>query len=836
MITQTHPIDLVFTLPESDIATVVQAQKAGKPLVVEAWDRTNSKKLSEGTLLSLDNQIDATTGTIKVKARFNNQDDALFPNQFVNARMLVDTEQNAVVIPTAALQMGNEGHFVWVLNSENKVSKHLVTPGIQDSQKVVIRAGISAGDRVVTDGIDRLTEGAKVEVVEAQSATTPEEKATSREYAKKEHAPDAGVTPEQHRRPVAPVYYASCGHHAADGGDLTRRDYRLSRPARFGAAGSGLSDHSGGHALPRCQPGCHDLCRYRAARTPVRADVWPEQMSSQSSGGASVITLQFQLTLPLDVAEQEVQAAINAATNLLPSDLPNPPVYSKVNPADPPIMTLAVTSTAMPMTQVEDMVETRVAQKISQISGVGLVTLSGGQRPAVRVKLNAQAIAALGLTSETVRTAITGANVNSAKGSLDGPSRAVTLSANDQMQSAEEYRQLIIAYQNGAPIRLGDVATVEQGAENSWLGAWANKEQAIVMNVQRQPGANIISTADSIRQMLPQLTESLPKSVKVTVLSDRTTNIRASVDDTQFELMMAIALVVMIIYLFLRNIPATIIPGVAVPLSLIGTFAVMVFLDFSINNLTLMALTIATGFVVDDAIVVIENISRYIEKGEKPLAAALKGAGEIGFTIISLTFSLIAVLIPLLFMGDIVGRLFREFAITLAVAILISAVVSLTLTPMMCARMLSQESLRKQNRFSRASEKMFDRIIAAYGRGLAKVLNHPWLTLSVALSTLLLSVLLWVFIPKGFFPVQDNGIIQGTLQAPQSSSFANMAQRQRQVADVILQDPAVQSLTSFVGVDGTNPSLNSARLQINLKPLDERDDGCKKSSPVCKRR
>lgn len=553
-----------------------------------------------------------------------------------------------------------------------------------------------------------------------------------------------------------------------------------------------------------------------------------KQMSSQSSGGASVITLQFQLTLPLDVAEQEVQAAINAATNLLPSDLPNPPVYSKVNPADPPIMTLAVTSTAMPMTQVEDMVETRVAQKISQISGVGLVTLSGGQRPAVRVKLNAQAIAALGLTSETVRTAITGANVNSAKGSLDGPSRAVTLSANDQMQSAEEYRQLIIAYQNGAPIRLGDVATVEQGAENSWLGAWANKEQAIVMNVQRQPGANIISTADSIRQMLPQLTESLPKSVKVTVLSDRTTNIRASVDDTQFELMMAIALVVMIIYLFLRNIPATIIPGVAVPLSLIGTFAVMVFLDFSINNLTLMALTIATGFVVDDAIVVIENISRYIEKGEKPLAAALKGAGEIGFTIISLTFSLIAVLIPLLFMGDIVGRLFREFAITLAVAILISAVVSLTLTPMMCARMLSQESLRKQNRFSRASEKMFDRIIAAYGRGLAKVLNHPWLTLSVALSTLLLSVLLWVFIPKGFFPVQDNGIIQGTLQAPQSSSFANMAQRQRQVADVILQDPAVQSLTSFVGVDGTNPSLNSARLQINLKPLDERDDRVQK--------
>lgn len=549
-----------------------------------------------------------------------------------------------------------------------------------------------------------------------------------------------------------------------------------------------------------------------------------KQMSSQSAGGASVITLQFQLSLALDVAEQEVQAAINAATNLLPGDLPNPPVYSKVNPADPPIMTLAVTSSALPMTQVEDMVETRVAQKISQVSGVGLVTLSGGQRPAVRVKLNAQALAALGLTSETVRTAISNANVNSAKGSLDGPERAVTLSANDQMKSADEYRNLIIAYQNGAAIRLGDVATIEQGAENRWLGAWANKQQAIVMNIQRQPGANIIATADSVRQMLPALTQSLPKSVDVKLLADRTTNIRASVSDTQFELMMALALVVMIIYLFLRNVPATLIPAVAVPLSLVGTFAVMVFFDFSINNLTLMALTIATGFVVDDAIVVIENISRYIEKGEKPLAAALKGAGEIGFTIISLTFSLIAVLIPLLFMGDIVGRLFREFAITLAVAILISAIVSLTLTPMMCARMLSHESLRKQNRFSRASERFFDRIIASYGRGLTRVLSHPWLTLGVALGTLALTVVLWLLIPKGFFPVQDNSIIQGTLQAPQSASFASMAERQQRVAEVILKDPAVESLTSFVGVDGTNASLNSARLQIHLKPLDERDD------------
>lgn len=549
-----------------------------------------------------------------------------------------------------------------------------------------------------------------------------------------------------------------------------------------------------------------------------------KQMSSQSAGGASVITLQFQLSLPLDVAEQEVQAAINAANSLLPNDLPNPPIYNKVNPADPPVMTLAVTSSALPMTRLQDMVETRVAQKISQVSGVGLVTLSGGQRPAVRVKLNAPALSALGLTSETVRTAINNANVNSAKGSLDGPERAITLSANDQMKSADEYRSLIIAYQNGAPIRLGDVATIEQGAENSWLGAWASKQQAIVINVQRQPGANILATADNIRQLLPSLTENLPKSVEVTLLSDRTTNIRASVRDTQHELMLAIALVVMIIYLFLRNVPATIIPAVAVPLSLVGTFAVMVFLDFSINNLTLMALTIATGFVVDDAIVVIENISRYIEKGEKPLAAALKGAGEISFTIISLTLSLIAVLIPLLFMGDIVGRLFREFAITLAVAILISAIVSLTLTPMMCARMLSHESLRKQNRFSRASERFFERVIAVYGRLLSRVLNHPWLTLGVALGTMALTVLLWIAIPKGFFPIQDNGIIQGTLQAPQSASFASMAQRQRQVSDLIMKDPAVESMTTFVGVDGTNPSLNSSRLQINLKALDERDD------------
>lgn len=549
-----------------------------------------------------------------------------------------------------------------------------------------------------------------------------------------------------------------------------------------------------------------------------------KQMASQSSGGASVITLQFQLSLSLDVAEQEVQAAINAATNLLPNDLPYPPIYSKVNPADPPIMTIAVTSDTVAMTQVEDMVETRISQKISQVSGVGLVTISGGQRPAVRVRLNAPAVAAYGLDSETIRTAIANANVNSAKGSFDGPTRSVTLSANDQMKSAEDYRDLIVAYSNGAPVRLSDVATIEQAAENTKLAAWADKKPAIILNVQRQPGANVITTADSIQALLPQLTESLPKSVKLTVLTDRTETIRASVSDVQTELLLAIALVVMVIYLFLRNVPATIIPSVAVPLSLVGTFAVMYFLNFSINNLTLMALTIATGFVVDDAIVVIENISRYIEKGEKPLDAALKGAGEIGFTIISLTFSLIAVLIPLLFMGDIIGRLFREFAVTLAVAILISAVVSLTLTPMMCARMLSHESLRKQNRFSRASERFFERVIAKYGEWLKVVLNHPMLTLGVALSTLVLTVLLYIFIPKGFFPIQDNGLIQGTVQAPQSVSFSEMAQRQQKLAAEILKDPDVASLSSFIGVDGTNATLNSGRLQINLKPLDERKD------------
>lgn len=549
-----------------------------------------------------------------------------------------------------------------------------------------------------------------------------------------------------------------------------------------------------------------------------------KQMSSRSSGGASVITLMFQLTLPLDVAEQEVQAAINSATSLLPSDLPYPPIYNKVNPADPPVLTLAVTSNAMPLTQVQDIIETRVAQKISQVNGVGLVTLAGGQRPAVRVNLNPQAMAAKGLDSETIRSAINNANVNSAKGSFDGPTRSVTLSANDQMKSLEDYRKLIVAFKDGAPVRLGDIANIEQGAENAYLGAWANSQQAIVINVQRQPGANVIDTTDTIRALLPELIESLPASVDVEILTDRTSTIRASVNDVQFELVLAIALVVMVIYLFLRNGIATLIPGIAVPLSLVGTFAVMYFCGFSVNNLTLMALTIATGFVVDDAIVVIENISRYLEQGDKPMVAALKGAGEIGFTIISLTFSLVAVLIPLLFMGDIVGRLFREFAITLAVAILISAVVSLTLTPMMCARLLKPESQHKHNRFEIACERFFEWMIAGYAIWLKRILNHQWLTLCVALGTLVLTVLLYMWIPKGFFPLQDSGIIQGTIESRQSISFAAMSQKQQQVAGIILADPAVENVTTYVGIDGSNTTLNNARIQITLKPLDERDD------------
>jgi multidrug efflux pump len=546
------------------------------------------------------------------------------------------------------------------------------------------------------------------------------------------------------------------------------------------------------------------------------------QMSSTSSGGASVITLQFSLELSLDVAEQEVQAAINASGNFLPADLPNPPIYNKVNPADTPIITLALSSQTLPLPKLEDLADTRIAQKISQLPGVGLVSISGGQRPAVRIQVNPKALAAYGLSLDDVRTAIGAANTNQAKGSFDGPTRASTIDANDQLKSADEYRQLIIAYRNGAPIRVQDIAEAVDGAENTRLAAWAGPTPAIILNIQRQPGTNVIEVVDRVKQLLPQLKASLPSAVDVVLLTDRTVTIRASVRDVQFELLLAVALVVMVIFVFLRNVPATFIPSVAVPLSLVGTFGVMYLAGFSINNLTLMALTIATGFVVDDAIVVIENISRYIEEGESPLQAALKGTQQIAFTIISLTFSLIAVLIPLLFMGDVVGRLFREFAITLAVSILISAVVSLTLTPMMCAKLLRHTPTAEQGRFYRWSGDLFERVIARYGLMLDWVLDRQRATLVVAVLTLVLTVVLYIVIPKGFFPVQDTGAIQGISEAPQTISFAAMAERQQALAAVVLEDPAVASLTSFIGVDGTNATLNSGRMLINLKSRAER--------------
>jgi multidrug efflux pump len=547
-----------------------------------------------------------------------------------------------------------------------------------------------------------------------------------------------------------------------------------------------------------------------------------KQMSSTNSGGATVITLQFNLELSLDVAEQEVQAAINAAANLLPADLPAPPVYSKVNPADTPILTLGITSATLPLPQVQSLVDTRLAQKISQVTGVGLVTLNGGQRPAVRVQVNPKALAAKGLNLEDVRLGIGTANVNQAKGSFDGPQRAFTIDANDQLRSAAEYARVIVAYRNGAPVYLSDVADVVEDAENTRLAAWMNDVPAVIVNVQRQPGANVIEVVDRVKQLLPQLQAALPAAIEIAVLTDRTVTIRASVKDVQIELLLAVVLVVLVIYVFLRNVPATLIPSVAVPLSLVGTFGVMYLAGFSINNLTLMALTIATGFVVDDAIVMIENIARYIEEGEAPLAAALKGAEQIGFTIISLTFSLIAVLIPLLFMGDVVGRLFREFAITLAVSILISAVVSLTLTPMMCARLLSHTPESEQSRFSRAAGGWFEWIIERYGVTLQWVLDRQRMTLWVAIATLALAVVLYVFVPKGFFPVQDTGLIQGISEAPQSISFEAMAERQQALAKVILEDPAVENLSSFIGVDGTNTTLNSGRVLITLKPHDQR--------------
>jgi multidrug efflux pump len=547
-----------------------------------------------------------------------------------------------------------------------------------------------------------------------------------------------------------------------------------------------------------------------------------KQMTSNSSSGSSVITLQFSLNLSLDVAEQEVQAAINAAGTFLPKDLPNPPVYSKVNPADAPIMTLALTSDTLPLPKVEDLADTRLAQKISQLTGVGLVSISGGQRPAVRIRANPTALAAYGLTLEDLRLAIAAANTNQAKGGFDGPRQSSIIGANDQLFTAKEYLPIIVAYVNGAPVRLADIADAVDAAENVRQAAWMNETPAVILNIQRQPGSNVIEVVDRIKKVLPQLQSSLPSAVRVSVLTDRTTTIRGSVEDVQIELMLAVVLVVLVIFLFLRNLAATIIPSVAVPLSLVGSFGVMYLLGFSLNNLSLMALTISTGFVVDDAIVMIENIARYLEQGEPPLQAALKGAEQIAFTILSLTVSLIAVLIPVLFMGEVVGRLFREFAITLGVTILISAVVSLTLTPMMCARLLKHTPEEQQSKFYHSSQLFYDRVIDFYALSLRWVLRHQTGTLLVAVSTLVMTVLLYTVVPKGFFPVQDTGFILGISEAPQWISFPAMAKRQQALARVILQDPAVECLSTFIGIDGTNTTLNSGRVLINLKPLKER--------------
>jgi multidrug efflux pump len=547
------------------------------------------------------------------------------------------------------------------------------------------------------------------------------------------------------------------------------------------------------------------------------------QMTSTSSGGASVIVLQFSLSLNIDVAEQEVQAAINAAQSLLPSTLPTPPTYSKTNPADAPVLTLAITSKSIPLSQVEDLVDTRLAPKVSQLSGVGLVTISGGQKPAVRIQANPRALSSYGISLEELRTALTAASVNAAKGNFDGPRQDYQIDANDQLVTSADYRHIVVAYRNSAPVMLTDVANVVDGVENSNQAAWMNETPAVILNIQRQSGANTISVVRSVKALLPQLQGNLPKDIQISVLTDLTTGINASISDVEFELLLALALVVGVIFIFLRSVSATIIPSISVPLSLIGTLAVMYACGYSLDNLSLMALTIATGFVVDDAIVMIENISRYIEQGDKPMEAALKGAQQIGFTILSLTVALIAVLIPLLFMGDVVGRLFREFAVTLAVTIAFSAIVSLTLTPMMCARILKHKTAQQQGRLFQASERIFNNIVEFYGRTLKVVLRFQPLTLLVALATLMLTVFLYVVIAKGFFPTQDTGVIQAISQAPPATSARAMAQKQQALASVILQDPGVESLSSFIGADGTNTTTNSGRLSITLKPLNQRD-------------
>ena len=814
VVTHLQPISVLFTLPEDDVDQV-QAQMAAGALQVQAYDRTNTKLIATGTLATTDNQIDATTGTVKLRAMFPNPDNALFPQQFVNARLLVQTLKGVVVAPQARHPDRRAGR----IRLPRQAGRHRLDAGGEDRRGPGRPGGGHGRAEAGRHGGDgRAGPPARRRKDHGRRAAGPAGRAARR----------AAIGTPQHER--------------------ARRKMSPSRPFILRPVGTTLLMAAillvgiiayrflPISALPEVDyptiqvqtfyPGASPEVMTTAVTAPLERQFGAMpglgQMSSVSSGGASVITLQFTLSLSLDVAEQEVQAAINAATNLLPSDLPAPPIYNKVNPADTPVLTLALTSKTVPLTQIEDLADVRLAQKISQQPGVGLVSISGGNRPAVRVVVNPRALSAYGLAIDDVRTIIANQNTDTPKGSFDGVAQSSTINDNDQLVSADQYRGLIIAYKNGRPVRLSDVATVVNGAENNQLAAWANRTPAVILNVQRQPGSNVIAVVNGIKALLPRLQATMPAAVDLAVLSDRTTTIRASVSDVEFELGLAVALVVLVIFLFLRNLPATLIPSLSVPLSLVGTLAAMYLLGFSLDNLSLMALTISTGFVVDDAIVMIENIARHVEDGDAPLEAALRGSEEIGFTIISLTVSLIAVLIPLLFMGDVVGRLFNEFAVTLSVTIILSAIVSLTLVPMLCALLVKHRPADKRNRLDLWAERGFDRIIAGYGRWLNWVLDHQILTLLVALLTFGATVGMYVVIPKGFFPIQDTGAIQGISEAAQDTSFGAMAAHQQMLADAILKDPAVESLSSFIGVDGTNTTLNAGRFQINLKPVAER--------------
>ena len=801
VITQTQPITVVFTIAQDNLAEVRARMHGGATLPVTAFDRALETRIASGTLTAIDNQVDTTTGTVKLRATFENTDDALFPNQFVNTRLLVKTLQGVTLIPDERHPTQWPGKLR--IRHRRRRGAHADRQDRHGECRLHGRRRHPPGSRC---GHQQLRKAA------GQRPGGSHEKAGSRRQGEGRYS----VSPSRPfiLRPVATSLLMAAillagmvAYTQLPVSALPQVDYPTIQVVTF-------------------YPGASPHVMATTVTAPLERQFGQiqglSQMTSTSSGGCSVIVLQFNLDLNIDVAEQEVQSAINAAQSYLPSNLPVPPVYNKANPADAPVLTLAITSGSMPLPLVQDLVDTRLSPKLSQLSGVGLVSISGGQKPAVRIQANPAALSSYGLNLEDLRTALTQTSVNGAKGNFDGPHQNYQINANDQLLTSADYHSVVVAYRNNAPVFLKDVAQVVDGVENNKLAAWMNQTPAVIVNIQRQPGANTISVVNGIKALLPQLLANLPASVQVTRLTDLTTAIHASVSDVEFELMLTIALVVMVIFLFLRSLSATIIPSVAVPLSLVGTFVAMYVLGYSLDNLSLMALTISTGFVVDDAIVMIENISRYIEEGDPPMEAALKGAEQIGFTILSLTVSLIAVLIPLLFMGGVVGRLFREFAVTLAVTVIISAVVSLTLTPMMSARILKRVDPARQNRFYAASERAFTSLIAFYGRTLRIVLRFQGLILLVALATLVLTIFLYIIIPKGFFPAQDIGVIQGISQAPETISFTAMAERQRELAEVILRDPAVESLSSFIGADGTNTTLNSGRMSINLKPLEVR--------------